>query len=627
MLVTLGARAELMTLFYPHIDHAQNLREGMPAVYFPDDSRGGRLVWTFEGEWRGSQRYLDHTNIVETRLHHGSGLELTITDLVPPTESVLVRQYAARNLGGERLRAKVFQYLGLQLGESLTKNAVHFHPDRGVGVAYWRSICLALGSDVVDEHGCGRVGTGNSAKRQMEQGRLNRQEDEIGAVDFALGWSLSLEPGETETRSLVIAADGDEPAAVARLNAARAVSWEEMVGLVRARDASYLARARRLRLDADLVEAYQRCLLALDLMVDGERGSVLAAPEFDPSYERSGGYGYCWPRDAIEVCLGLEAAGYPEYLRRFLRWAERCQRPEGYWEQRYWLGGQRAPSWCTHEDRLQIDQTAAVLFAMGRQARRLTGQDRVEFAEVMWPSARAAAEYLIGCISPSTGLHRPAFDLWETFRGSFTYSNAAISSALHEAAYLARAAEREAPAAQWEERAAAVKQAVMSWLWHGDSFARGIDLDGRLDTTADASILGLITPFEFLRLDRPEERAMAATLVDNLVRRLCRPVGGADALLRFEGDPYAGGGSGVVPTLWLVRALLGLALTDRENVAGGEACRKRAAASLRAVLSLGTPTGMLPEMTGPGPGQMWAVPHAWSMASFVLAAAMLDQLS
>ena len=35
VLVTLGARGELMTFFYPHIDFSQNIHEGMPAVSTP----------------------------------------------------------------------------------------------------------------------------------------------------------------------------------------------------------------------------------------------------------------------------------------------------------------------------------------------------------------------------------------------------------------------------------------------------------------------------------------------------------------------------------------------------------------------------------------------------------------
>ncbi len=109
-------------------------------------------------------------------------------------------------------------------------------------------------------------------------------------------------------------------------------------------------------------------------------------------------------------------------------------------------------------------------------------------------------------------------------------------------------------------------------------------------------------------------------MVDALVRRTGRTVGGAEMLLRYEGDQYAGGGPSAVTTLWLARALLQLALTEPENETAREVCGTRAEASLRAVLAHGTPTGLLPEMIGPGPGEMWAVPHAWSTASFVDAA-------
>ena len=97
-------------------------------------------------------------------------------------------------------------------------------------------------------------------------------------------------------------------------------------------------------------------------------------------------------------------------------------------------------------------------------------------------------------------------------------------------------------------------------------------------------------------------------------------------LVRYEGDQYTGGGPSAVTTLWLARALLRLALTEPENERAREVCRARAEASMRAVLAHGTPTGLLPEMIGPGPGEMWAVPHAWSTASFVEAVLLLHQL-
>lgn len=626
VLATLGPRGELMSFLYPHIDFAQNLREGMPALYLQEDG-GGRLSWTFDDGWRASQCYLGATNIVETTLHHEAGIEMQITDLVHPREPALVRHYAVTNHSDRARRAKLFQYFAFQIGESTDKNAVHIHPDRELAVAYRRGIVLAIGSDVVEEYGCGRYSHGsvNSCKIQMGHGQLGRQEDEIGNVDLALGWSVSLRPGETQRRDLIVAGGADEPSAVNLLTHLRASDWHEMSRQTRSRCADFVQRAADLDLPADLAEEYRRCLLALDLLVDAEAGSVLAAPEFDPMFERSGGYGYCWPRDAVEVCLALEAAGYQEYMDDFLAWAERTQAPGGYWEQRYWVTGDRAPSWCTGTDKLQIDQTASVLFAMGHRARALEGMARVKFLASVWDSARAAARYLAASLSPQH-LHLPASDLWETFRGSFTYSNAAIGAALHEAAELATMVGSEQLAAEWEERAGAVREAVLTHLRHGDIFARGLDAAGHLDTTADASLLGLITPFGFLRLDRPEEAAMARALVTGLVRRLGRWVDGAETLLRFEGDSYAGGAASAVTTLWLARALLALAHAWGVDQQMAADYRARAIASMRTVVAYGTPTGLLPEVMGHRPGDYWAVPHAWAMAAFVNAAVALNTI-
>ncbi|MDH4180177.1 MAG: hypothetical protein OEV33_06665, partial [Armatimonadota bacterium] len=220
ILITLGLRGELMTFFYPHIDFSQNLHEGMPAVYLPGESgRLGRLAWTFDPSWQATQRYVGRTNIVETKLTHApTGLVLSITDMVHPAEPVLLRRFLADNPTGKPLRAKLFQYLDVQLGELEQRNAIHFHAERNVGVAYWRNICFAIGGTAFDEYGCGRAGpdSHNSTKAQMESGSLSRQLEEIGDIDLAVGWDLSLGPGEQASRDLIIAADSSEIAAVAR---------------------------------------------------------------------------------------------------------------------------------------------------------------------------------------------------------------------------------------------------------------------------------------------------------------------------------------------------------------------------------------------------------------------------
>ncbi len=267
-----------------------------------------------------------------------------------------------------------------------------------------------------------------------------------------------------------------------------------------------------------------------------------------------------------------------------------------------------------------------MLFAIGRHARWLNEQERLSFLEAMWESARRAAHHLARAISPETGLHRTASDLWETFHGSFTYSNGAICAALREAQWLAAEVGEDALAGEWGGTAERVRQAVLSTLWLGDGFARGLDAEGRLDKSADSSVLGLLTPFRVLRLEVEEERAKARRLVEKLVERIGVESNGGIALYRFERDNYAGGGPSAVSTLWLARVMLALALAAKDDQRAAAEYRERAMAAMRAALASGTETGLLPEMMGPAPGSHWAVPHGWAMASFVMAALLLDQV-
>jgi GH15 family glucan-1,4-alpha-glucosidase len=138
------------------------------------------------------------------------------------------------------------------------------------------------------------------------------------------------------------------------------------------------------------------------------------------------------------VVLALEEAGLPNMVERFFEWARSVQRSEGYWEQRYWISGERGPGWCSFLDSIQIDQTGSMVHALGIHADRLPPHERAGFCERYWPMIDNAVNYLMATLGEK-GLHTQAFDLWEKFRGSFTYSNAAIYAALMTAAQWADA--------------------------------------------------------------------------------------------------------------------------------------------------------------------------------------------
>ena len=98
-------------------------------------------------------------------------------------------------------------------------------------------------------------------------------------------------------------------------------------------------------------DAIRTDLRVMDLL-SSPSGGRIAAPEFDPFYENSGGYGYVWFRDDASVSrhlleagdrLGMETTGILSESAEFL-----CERQlaDGTWPHRVWAtDGSLAPGW------------------------------------------------------------------------------------------------------------------------------------------------------------------------------------------------------------------------------------------------------------------------------------------
>jgi len=627
-LVTLGAAGEIMTFFYPHIDFPQNAQEGMPAVYA--GPRGhGRLLWTFEESWQKRQEYIPRRNILVTELMNpGLGIQLRITDLMHPRRDVFVRHFRLTNIGKGDVEGALMQYLYLRLGEMARKNSARRLDEEHAIVQYWRHICFAMGGDPPDATQIGKAGSlsGNSAKHDMADGYLSNQREELGDVDTAYAWNFWLRPGEEFDRLFLISASTSEPAALAQLQQQYTEGFEQLYAVTDQWWNAWLSSAAPVRVNPQFTETYYRSLLATRLLYDERYGSFLAAPEFDPMFERCGGYGFVWPRDAAEVVLALEAAGFPEMVERFFEWARTTQHAEGYWEQRYWISGERGPGWCSFLDSIQIDQTGSMIYALGVHADRLPAHERPGFHERYWPVVESAIDYLTNALGEN-GLHTQAFDLWEKYRGSFTYSNAGIYAALLTAARWAEARSLDERAVSWRETAARIKGVLLAECWNGSYFARGYDERGEIDWGVDSSMLGVLDPFEMLLLDDADERAMVESMVRVIQERLTKTLPDGNAIIRHEGDDYMDGSAGGVNTLWLARVLLRLALYYRVLDPETSRCyREQAEDYMRVVIARGTSTGLLPELIGTTSISRWAVPHGWAMSCFVMCALLLQQL-
>jgi glucoamylase len=531
LLATLSARADVERLFWPSVDCGSHL---------------GELRFGPQLDGDVQQSYLLDANVLLTR---GDGLE--VTDLVPELEPVLLRRVRGR--ASEPLLVHCAPQLDGVVG-GLAANV-----DGHCVVFYRRDVALAVGAVGAEVYATG-LGT--------TEGGLSVPFDGDAVLALAFGKSSR--------------------EAVARLDAALQQDFDELVSARMHYDAGRLSRAETSQ-NGEVGALYRRSLLALELLTDRNSGSVIAAPELDPAFEHSGGYGFVWGRDLAFIVLAYLAAGRDDLARRALRWLPTAQEPEGLWLQRHWTNGSLAPSWCRH----QLDETGAILFAYESAWQRLAD---AELDAELWPSARRAAEFLIGTLDED-GLPVATADLWEEREGRHAFTAAAIYGGLRAASSMAQRHEPEYGHG-YEAAAEIVREAIERELW---SDFHGHYLRSLGDPTLDVSLLGLAWPFA--AVDPGGER-MRAT-VAALQKELGCPAG---SLRRYVGDTYAGGNQWVLAALWL-------GLWSRQ-VGDEEGLQRALAYALRAQ----TPLGLLPEQVTDDGDPAWVVPLAWSHAMLLLAA-------
>jgi oligosaccharide amylase len=635
-LITLGLSGEIMTFFYPHIDFPQNIQEGMPAIYFGEPGFG-RFAWTYDDCFERKQYYEDRTNILITELRDKhTGLKLLITDFITPghnifahkSDDTFVRQFELINETESLITGTMMQYLFFRLGETPRKNSARCLKDKNALVQYWRDICFAMGGDWPDMTQIGKAEHDNSAKNDMYDGWLNGQREELGDVDTAYGWRFHLNPGDSVKKVLFICAARDEIGALTSLNFANNAGYEKLHNDTADYWREWLGQGVKVNIEPDLKQIYDRSLLAVKLLFDDEYGSVLAAPEFDPQFERCGGYGFVWPRDAAEVALSLEESGYPELVSKFMKWAKKTQHECGYWDQRYWANGEVGPGWCSFLDSLQIDQIGSIITALGEHVDNIKGnKEKEKVIDEYWAMTENALTYLKSALGKD-GLHMQAFDLWEKFKGSFSYSNASIWAGMKVGAKWAEMRNEKILAKKMNAIADKIKQVIMKECWNGEYFARGYGQDGKLDWQLDSSIVGIFDPFKMIDTDDPDELKIIEQMVATIRQRLTKHLPTGDAIIRHEYDDYVDGCAGGVNTLWIARVILRLAIKlKKTNPEKSKQYRDDAVKYMRTVITRGTTTGLLPELIGGSPTTpLWAVPHGWAMASYLTCCRLLSEV-
>ncbi len=609
LLVTLSARGEVERLFWPHVDGAQHLGELRLGI-----CPNGSTHWLDEEAFTWEQSYDSEASILRTTARDGERT-VEIVDVVHPDVPILSRRIRCEEDG-----LRVVALCCPVLDEAHFYGAAYVDPDTGALVFYRRHIAIAMMLSCADERAVGRTRRGQAYSVVDDAGDGHLDGDSL-AHRHPLEGALAGELGRDATLTVAFGASPAQALALVRAYGDEAAGSVEAAR--RDHDRARLAAAHPAAAGPDGLDAvYRRSLLVLEDLADRATGAIIAAPEMDPKFLRSGGYGFVWPRDLAYIALGLLAAGKADLVRSSLRWLARHQAPEGLWLQRHWSDGALAPAWSLH----QLDETGVSLFAFEAAWREL--EDESLDAE-LWPTMRRGADFLAQFLDPETGLPLASVDLWEQHEGQHTYTAAATVGGLRAASTMAG---RHEPgrAAHYAEAANAIASAMEAGLWDeeygrfvrcrnlgrrdtygaplGSAYRRLIPYPNRVvlsvdaaDRRLDSCLLGLAWPF--VALD-PASPGLRAT-VDAVAAGLTAPCGG---VYRHEEDTYAGGNPWLISSLWL-----GLA----QRLLGDEAGHRH---SLEYVLSRRTGLDLLPEQVLPDGAPAWVLPLAWSHAMLLLAA-------
>lgn len=626
MLASLGRTGRLYRLWWPNIDmpqHVDAMRTGI--------KRDGSSISWFDSEadgWNHKITYVPKTNIVSISARsEQQPLQVESLHFAAPEHDILVREYRFTNNSETPISFEFIVHSSFLVSENRLYNTTTFNASADALIHFRHTYFFALSSANV----CTKFQAGLGWD-SVQEGLLAGNVIDM-RPDGALSWRIEqLAPGESVTIPLYIAAGRDEACSLAQLEIAKSKECSEWVSETTAYWRHYLAAAAPSPIDdRDMTDLYERSVLMFKLMADHQTGSIIAAPEFDETFSRCGGYSYCWGRDAAFITTALDKAGLGELSDRFYAWTLTSQSPDGSWQQRHYHDGGLAPSWG-----LQIDEGASILWGMWQHY--LEGGN-MEFATQVWPAVQKGANFLAGFLDPATGLPNPSIDLWEEREASHTYSSAAVYGGLTAAASFAKLLGNDEAAELWSSAASRIATAILesSWNEESSSFYRGlnitvnqstyeeataagketfiVELDKgyrkyklRHDPAIDISLLGVSIPFDAVSKDHEYMRRTA----DSIEAALTVP--GVGGIKRYENDHYIGGNPWILTTLWLAHYRI---QTGSLNEA------KRL---LQWAIEHRTETGLLPEQVDKETGATaWVVPLTWSHAMFVLAIFMLAE--
>ena len=620
LLATLLNNGRMYRLWWPHIDFPQHIDEMRVGIFYPNIRK--KVIWIDDEKmgWEYSQRYLKDTNIL---VSEADNLKLKLivktTDFAVNSEDILVRNYQFKNTAKKPTTFNFIYYSSMMISENQIYNAVMFNKAADALIHYRYKYAFALSSS----RKCTGYNTGDNWE-DVEEGILKDGYASITSKG-ALSYQITIVPNSTAELTFYLACAHSVPEAVEKLQNAKTKDVTYWMGITREYWESYLYQAKTISCKkSDIIEIYNRSLLAIKLLCDEKTGSIMAAPEVDENYSKCGGYNYCWGRDGAYIAMALEKAGLYSLARDFYLWTMKSQYADGSWQQRYYHDGSLAPSWS-----FQIDEAGSILWGVWQHY--VQTQD-YSFLEEIWDSVKKGADFLISFMDEETNLPLASTDLWEERKAEHTYSAAAVYGGLRGASYIAERLNYMNKSEIWLEISQKIKRAIDKTLWNKklQCYCRGIKLEVQkekylaekkaknetyikidskgytkyyvmFDPIVDTSLLGLQIPFGVFEANS-KRMCQTADVIESQL--WVEKIGG---LKRYEDDTYIGGNPWIITTLWLALFRIEQKEYEKARILLGWVVKHR------------TSLFLLPEQIDKKTGEAaWVIPLAWSHAMFIL---------
>jgi hypothetical protein len=237
----------------------------------------------------------------------------------------------------------------------------------------------------------------------------------------------------------------------------------------------------------------KRTFLNMRVGTDRETGAIVASVSRQPSYQLD------WPRDGAFFNIALDLAGQHELVTKRMQFYSDTIRdsparptlllnepvpgwpddpdedyfPADSWEMNYYADGMTGGN-----IRLEIDNTALLVWAYVYHVGHLDGQARDDYIDQAWPTVKRAAEWLHYWRDPETGLNWWANEddhmaYTQGLQGSSTTYGALVS-----AARLATHLGEDDLADKWLHRAGELKAATVEHMYvDGEGFRGHPDPD------------------------------------------------------------------------------------------------------------------------------------------------------